>query len=311
MKRFLAIALLSTAALAQAPAPMTRVADDGLVIHRVAEASKKDLPVELLKRIVNEDIDLLRGKRPDGTYEYASYERFEGGRITGSHSVQPRADKMATIEMRGTNIYRVIVEVPSRRMLVRKNVAVWLERVDVDMVPEGSKQTDVRSFEVKAWLQPGEIRPIDLPVIARQATVKVIATVDAKGGYGNVDVALVQAKIVDLPDSPYAEAVSQAKAVLRALENNDVPSVRATAQRMREAVGGRTTTTSTATMAAAPRPAASEMSVTAPREDVPSDRGTRLEMGTELQLIEDLLTGTEAERREGLDRLHQLIRRMR
>jgi len=31
----------------------------------------------------------------------------------------------------------------------------------------------------------------------------------------------------------------------------------------------------------------------------------------ELQAIEDLMTGTETERREGLDRLHQLLRRMR
>ena len=31
----------------------------------------------------------------------------------------------------------------------------------------------------------------------------------------------------------------------------------------------------------------------------------------ELQAIEDLLTGTEVERRQGLDRLHQLLRRLR
>ena len=31
----------------------------------------------------------------------------------------------------------------------------------------------------------------------------------------------------------------------------------------------------------------------------------------ELQSIEDLLTGTDAERRQGLDRLHQLLRKIR
>ena len=31
----------------------------------------------------------------------------------------------------------------------------------------------------------------------------------------------------------------------------------------------------------------------------------------ELQAIEDLMTGTEGERRQGVDRLHQLIRRLR
>jgi hypothetical protein len=42
-----------------------------------------------------------------------------------------------------------------------------------------------------------------------------------------------------------------------------------------------------------------------------SDVASQLELQTELQLIEDLLTGSEAERREGLDRLHQMIRRVR
>ena len=133
----------------------------------------------------------------------------------------------------------------------------------------------------------------------------MIATAQEDGGYGNIDVALVQARIVDAPDSPYAEAVANAKAVLRALDNNDIPSLRATAKRLRASLGG-----STAVAAAPPapsRPAASEMTVTAPA----SDTATRLELQTELQLIEDLLTGTDTERREGLDKLHQMIRRIR
>jgi len=135
--------------------------------------------------------------------------------------------------------------------------------------------------------------------------VKVIATAQEGGGYGNVDVALVQARIVDSADSPYAEAVASAKAVLRALDNNDIPSLRATARRLRAALGGSTAVA--AIPPPAPRPAASEMTVTAPAADTAS----RIELKTELQTIEDLLTGTDAERREGMDRLHQMLRRMR
>src|SRR6185436_8935001 len=71
---------------------ISKVADDGLVIDRVAEASKRDLPRDLLKRIVNEDIDILRGKRQDGSYQYATYERFEAGRNTQSFSIQAHED---------------------------------------------------------------------------------------------------------------------------------------------------------------------------------------------------------------------------
>jgi hypothetical protein len=110
----------------------------------------------------------------------------------------------------------------------------------------------------------------------------------------------VQARIVDLATSPYAEAVASAKALQRALNNNELTSVRASAQRMRDALGGSGTIAVVAPRLA-PAASASEM----------PDAGTQLELQTELQLIEDLLTGNESERREGLDKLHQLIRRMR
>jgi hypothetical protein len=193
-------------------------------------------------------------------------------------------------------------------MLVRRNRPVWIERVDAEFLPLGSASTQRQSYEVKAWLQPGEVKPVDLPGVARQATVRVIATADPKGGYGNIDVSLVHAKIVDNADSPYADAVATAKAVQRGLENNDIKSIRAMAQRLRDSLGSGAAAAPgrrpLAEAAIAPRPAGSSI-------DVRPDTATQLELQTELQLIEDLLTGNESERREGMDKLHQLIRRMR
>ena len=278
---------------------MQRVADDAKVIDRVAEASKRDLPADLLRRIVNEDIDLLRGKRADGTFEFATYERLEAGRQTQSFSINPRKDEMATVQMKGSFVYRVVVDVPKRRLIVGRNRPVWVERVDVEYLGLGDSQVQRTTLEVKAWMQPGEVKPLDLPAVARQATANVVATADEKQGYGNLDVTLVQARVVDSPDSPYAEAVASAKAVLRGLDNNDIKSIRNSAQRMGESLGGTRVVTR-------PAPASSTLDVR-PTTDV----GTQLELQTELQLIEDLLTGSEAERREGLDRLHQMIRRLR
>ena len=299
MRRAVLLMLITVSVFAQqAPqAPqVARVADDGLVIDRVAEASKRDLPRDLLKRIIGDDIDVLRGKRQDGTFQYATYERFEAGRSTQSFSIQPRKDRMETVEVKGSFVYRVIVDVPSRRLVVRKNNPIWIERVDVEMIGQTGSQTERPSFDVKAWLQPGEIKPIDLPSVARQATVRVIATADPKHGYGNLDVVLVKARIVDNADSPYADAVASAKAIQRGLDNNDIPSIRAMAQRMRSSLGG----------------VVRASSAPPPPPDAPEARTTPgPELQTELQMIEDLLTGSEPERREGLDRLHQLLRRMR
>jgi hypothetical protein len=303
MRRAVLILMFAASASAQQAPFIQQVADDALVVDRVAQVSKRDLPRDLLKRLVNEDVDLLRGKRPDGTYQYATYERFEAGRSTQSFSIQPRKDQMETDEVKGSFIYRVVLEVPSRRMLVRKNLPVWIERVDIEMVPEGKSQTDRSSVDVKAWMQPGDVKPIDLPSVARQVKIGIVANGDPKG-YGNLDVALIQARVVDNADSPYAQAVASAKAMQRALDNSDIPSLRASAQRVRDVLGA--PVRQAAVTPSQPVPSQSSVTVTAA-----PDSATQVEMQTELQLIEDLLTGNESERREGLDKLHQLIRKMR
>jgi hypothetical protein len=296
VKRFAILLFAATAAFGQTLPE--RVALDAAVVDRVAEASKRDLPRDLLRRIIEEDLELLRGRRTDGSYQYATWERFESGRVTRELSVNP-GEKPETLEARGANVYRVLIEAPSRRLLVRKNRAVWVERVDAEYMAEGSAQLQQRAFDVKSWLQPGESRAIELPDIARQVTVRVIARVEA-GGYGNLTLALVQARIVDLASSPYAGAVTSAKALLRVLESGEVNEVRANAVKLRDALGARTVSN------------VPDIAVIAqPSARAPEDATTRSELRTELQMIEDLLTGTEAERREGLDRLHQLIRRMR
>ena len=157
MKRFFStivtIALAGTvsaqSAAATSPSKMGRVADDGLVIDRVAEASKRDLPTDLLKRIANEDIDLLRGKRPDGSYDYAKYERFETGRVVKSFSINDRKDRMETAENRGSG------SIAGRRGDARACWAeephVWVERIDVDAV----RRLDAVAIAVlrgEAWL---------------------------------------------------------------------------------------------------------------------------------------------------------------
>lgn len=303
MKRLLFALALAPALLAQPAGDVReRVSTDAMVIDRIAQvATKRELPSDLLKRIVTEDIELMRGRRDDGSYQYATWERFEASRVNRGFSVQARADKMETLEVKGMYVYRVIIDAAERKLLVRKNRPVWIERVDLEYIAVGSTVTERKTIDVKAWMQPGEVRPIDVPVIARQLTANVIATAEEKGGYANVTISLVEARIVDNSDSPYADAVASAKAMQRALDNNELPSLRAMAQRVRDSLGTPLRPSSTMTVTA-PAPAVATPSV---------DRATQVEMQAELQLIEDLLTGSESEKREGMDRLHQLIRRIR
>lgn len=311
MKRLLIALLLVTGLEAQDVAQ--RVAEDAIAIDRVAAASKRDLPAGLLRRIIDEDIELLRGRRNDGSYQYASFERFDTGRITQDFSVQHHdGDKMQVLELKAPWVYRLQIEVPSRRLLVRKNRPVWIERVDLEYIAERGSQTERQTIEVKQWLKPGEFRPVDLPQIARQATARVVATVEDGSGYGNVELALIKAKIVDNADSPYGDAVASAKAIQRALENGDVASMRAMAQRMRRTLGGGATSASGSRIDVVASPPAADAAAASRGDRAQADRASAdRAVRDELQEIEDLLTGSEQERREGMDRLHQLIRRLR
>jgi len=281
------------AATVTADIPIARIVDDAKAIERIAAASKHDMPHDIMKRILNDDIESLRGHRSDGTYEYAGFERFDSGRTSQSFSVQP---KDQTLEIRGSFVYKLQIEAPSRRMLLMtRNRHIYLDRVEVDYLPVTGAQT-TQKMKLDAWLEPGQSKTVDFEAIARQATVRLFAHADEKEGYGNVNLTLVQARVFDNPDSPYADAVASAKAILRALDHDDVPSIRAMATRMANDL----------------QPSvASTVSVTAPRTAESGNAVQQQEMYTELQAIEDLLTGTDAEKRQGIDRLHQLIRKLR
>lgn len=306
------MALVATTAAAQTPVPVARVAEDARVVDRVAQAAKRDLPRDLLKRIVNEDIDLLRGKRADQTYQFASFDRQEAGRVSDSFSIEPAAenDKLTRVEIRGEFVYRLLMNLPMRRMIVTKNKKLWVDHVDVEYIPIGAAASKLLNVKVEAWLEPGGSRTLELPEIARQATIRVHARADKDTGYGNIVLTLLEAKVFDNADSPYADAVATAKAILRALDNEDVPSIRSMATRMYEELRTQIPTSPVTAVAAtttAPAPTTKTIEVTAPRSEPAPSAATY----SELQSIEDLLTGTDAEKREGLDRLHQLVRRLR
>jgi hypothetical protein len=176
----------------------------------------------------------------------------------------------------------------------------------VESLPQKSSEKKFQTVKIDAWLEPGTSKTIDLDEIGRQVVARVYAHAE-KDGYANVTLTLVEARLFDDPSSPYADSVESAKAILKGIEHKDKPSIRAMAQR----IAGKLQTDSTgpavvigsapATIAAVP--STSQIDVSAVRGDA--------EMMTELQAIEDLLTGTEAERRQGIDRLHQLLRRLR
>ena len=150
------ITIALAAILAAVDIPVARVADDAKTVDRVAEASKRDLPRDLLARIINNDIELLRGHRSDGTYEYAGFERFESGRTSKSFSVDARDQRL---EIRGSFVYRLQIESPSRRLLVTRNRKVYLDRAEIEYIPvERGAAEKTQNVKIDAWIEAGQSR---------------------------------------------------------------------------------------------------------------------------------------------------------
>jgi len=293
----IALSLVFAAVAALSPVQVMRVADDAKAVDRVVEISRgRDVPVDILRRLVNEDLDTLRGRHSDDTYDFASYERLEASRVRDSFSIEPTGeDRLKRVESKGDFVYRVVLEMPNRRMIVTKNRPVFIDHLEIEAMPMATSARKTQTVSVKEWLQPGGNKVVDLEDIGRHATVRLFARTDEKNGYGNVDVVLIEARLFDNPDSPYADAVSSLKSILKALDHDDTASMRAMAQRIAADLQP----------VQIPRPPVATMEVTATPMSAPAD------IQGELQTIEDLLTGSEAERRQGVDRLHQLIRRLR
>ena len=193
-------------------------------------------------------------------------------------------------ELRAKNAFQLSIRVPTRRYLVVHNQPVHVEKVDLEYVNEAGLRR-FETIEVDQIIRSGDEKVVDIPEIATD----VIATVYARsmGRTANLELALVLAQIVDNSDSPFFGAVQSVKLLQAAIERDDLSTTgtlsAALADRMiHHGAPG----------APATRPAATVS---------PSD----LDLLGELQAIEDLLTGTETERRDGLNLLHQLIRQLR
>lgn len=310
MKRTLSILILGISAAAAAQnttSPAARVGEDARAIQRVAEASRRDFPASVVQRIAEEDLDLLRGKQSDGTYRYAHYERQEGGRVSDRFAIHSASeDALDKIEFAGERAYRLIVSVPNRRLLVARNRRVFIDRVELDYSPfGGTRQTS--TVDVKKWISVGEQTTVDFPDIARRARAKVHGRVDAAdGGAATVELTLLQARLVDNSDSPYAASVATVAALARAAEHDDLGGVKTYSADLASRLASNVATMPCVDTAAATPQRPLETTISVTPETMP-----QVEVYMELQNIEDMLTGTEGERRDAVDKLHQLIRKLR
>ncbi|HYI08774.1 MAG TPA: hypothetical protein VEK57_06860 [Thermoanaerobaculia bacterium] len=183
-------------------------------LHAVARIAHlaEDLGRErqVLLAILDSDIKTLRGPRDDGTFQWAALQREEGGRVTDEKAIEyvHTEKELRNVTLTAPNAYRVEVNVPKKRGMLSANNRVFVRNVIADITGFDGKTTH-HEIEINRWVNPGDSEGGPLPSIGKSVKATVELGVESGDKKATAEVALVQAKLVDDPNSPYFPAVTR------------------------------------------------------------------------------------------------------
>lgn len=229
MRKFstLVVALsLAIPAAAQLPRDekVQTLAKDLHAILRIAELAK-DLRDnrQVILAMIDANIESMREKRDDGTYKWAALQREEGGRVVEEKSVQKvESEKdLQKITVSALNPYRVLIIAPRKRNLVSANNRVYVRSVSVDATGFDGVQAK-HEIPVNVWVNPGDTHGVPLPDISKSAHVTAELGVESGNKAAVAQVALIEAKLVDDPTSPYFPAVKRLLQLRDIASGNDI-----------------------------------------------------------------------------------------
>ena len=187
------------------------VASDLRALSRIAAlAGELNDSRQVMLAIVDNDVEMLREKRDDDTYRWASLQREEASRVKDQKAVErvQSEKELRELTVTATRAYRLEVSVPTKRNLVSANNRVFIRNVIVDSTGFDGKTTH-QEIPVNAWVNPGDANGIALPDIGKSVKATVELGVETGERKAVADVALLQAKLVDDPASPYFPAVQR------------------------------------------------------------------------------------------------------
>jgi len=165
---------------------------------------------QVMLAILDADIESLRMAREDGTYRWASLQREEASRVKDEKDIErvSTEKELREVTVTAPKAYRVVVTVPTKRNLISANNRVYIRNVLVDSTGFDGKTTH-QEIPVNAWVNPGDSNGIALSEIGRTVKATVELGVESGNKKSVAEVALLQAKLVDDPTSPYFPAVKR------------------------------------------------------------------------------------------------------
>jgi hypothetical protein len=162
-----------------------------------------------VNKIIDRQLDQLRGPQPDGSYRWVRWVRPSGDGPYDKHGHTVAAvngSNSDRFEASGQHAFAVAVVVPQKKSLFSGNNPVYVGTVHVSFTVDGRTRTKDES--INAWMNPDTSRTIDLGAIADRAE----AALDASTNASNAKNALVEihfrnAVAQDDPGNPGYDAI--------------------------------------------------------------------------------------------------------
>ena len=285
------------------------IASDLKTLSRIAEVSK-DLrdSRQVMLTIVDQNIESARMKRDDDTYRWASLQREEGGRVNVEKTIDKveSEKELNTITVSAANAYRAEISVPRKRGLVSANNRVFVRSIALESTAFDGKTTR-QDIPVNVWVNPGDSHGVPLPDIGKSVRVTAYMGVESGNKQAVANVALLQAKLVDDPNSPYFPAVTRLLQIRQLAAANDMQrgALKTSIDEALLAVPGelekRTAAQAQAAQARKDMLAAGSLKGSIAPGDVTPD------VVREIEEVQRLLSGTLDEQSEGRRRLKALL----
>lgn len=206
-------------------ARLASIAVDFKAIERIAylcENFQACNPV--IQKITEQNLEMLREARTDGSYRWASFQRVEARRSENEININ-RVDSeqdLDVIEVTGKRAYSVVVSVPKKRGVFLANSKVFVRAITAEQTSADGTTTS-KEIPVGVWVDPGDSHTVPLDEISSSTKARIRVGVAAGGTKAVASAALLQAGLVDDPLNPYYPAVKRFNAIAE-IANEKSPS---------------------------------------------------------------------------------------
>ncbi len=168
-----------------------------------------------INKVIDNQLDQLRGPLPDGGYRWVRWVRPTGDAPYDKHGHTVAAvngSDSDRFEASGQHTFAVAVVVPQKKSLFSGNNPVYVGTVHISYTVEG--RTRSKDEAINSWMNPDTSRTIDLGTVADSAEVALDASTNAKDAKNAlVEIHFRNAVARDDPDNPAYDTIQSLQRV--------------------------------------------------------------------------------------------------